>query len=244
MSPGRMIDEAMAYFQTGPKEFASLLGEQVKSNPLPVLLTGVGVAWLIASGSASRSDGAEAPATLDIDDADHDAWKTHDRLTQFELDCSPMADEPHEDWQSRLSAARASALGLERNEGEEDTSFTTRMSEAAHSARSMGAAARDRIRTSLRGAKHAGRHMIDQRQAAASGLGQRGKDLHTTNPFVTGALSVALGALIGSLIPQSSTEETLLGDIADHGLDQVARAGTAASETVASALSSEPIVAS
>ena len=46
MSPGNLMDEALRYFDTGPKEFAGSLGNQVRENPMGALLTAAGVAWM------------------------------------------------------------------------------------------------------------------------------------------------------------------------------------------------------
>ena len=254
MSPGRMIDEAMSYFKTGPKEFASILGDQVKSNPMPILLTGVGLAWLMASGSGSKSDPAATQTSSGLMDNDHDDWATYDRITQFELDCSRMPDEPHDTWQTRLHARRASALGLTQSHDEDDTGFKARVHQAAEAARSKGAAARDRVRDSLQNAKQTGGRMMHDGKAAISDLGHKGKaqgqsaihaatQLHDANPMVTGAMAIALGAMLGTLIPQGEREEAALGDVADRGLDQMASAAQTAAEALTSKLAPEAATA-
>jgi gas vesicle protein len=55
LSPGQMVDEAMTWFKSGSgAEFGRNLGGNVRDNPLPIALIGVGVAWLMVS--ASRRD--------------------------------------------------------------------------------------------------------------------------------------------------------------------------------------------
>jgi ElaB/YqjD/DUF883 family membrane-anchored ribosome-binding protein len=46
-SPGQILDQVMDYIKGGPKEYAHNLSEQVKGNPLPVALIGIGIAWLM-----------------------------------------------------------------------------------------------------------------------------------------------------------------------------------------------------
>lgn len=242
MSPGRMIDEAMAYFNTGPKEFATLLGSQAKSNPLPLLLTGVGLTWLIASERASNG-GTDSPpkeSTTDLADEDYDAWTVSDRVAQFELDCSRMPDEPHDEWQTRLHAARASALELRPDEGEDDHGFRARVSSAAEAARTRGKAAGERIRAGLKGAKHTAGQIGQGAKAKGQSAIQAAAELHDANPLVTAALGVALGALLGSLIPQSAGEEEALGTVADKSLDQAASAARTVAEAVTSKLAPDP----
>jgi len=61
MSPGQLLDEALSYTKHGGAHFATNLGQQVAANPLPAALTGIGIAWLIAS-NASGSRPASAVA--------------------------------------------------------------------------------------------------------------------------------------------------------------------------------------
>lgn len=60
LSPGQLVDELLAYTKGGGGEFLTSLQKNVTSNPLPVALLGVSLAWLIAkpgdSAAASRSD--------------------------------------------------------------------------------------------------------------------------------------------------------------------------------------------
>lgn len=48
LSPGELLDQAMGMVSEHGGEFASNLGQQVKNNPLALLMTGIGVTWLAA----------------------------------------------------------------------------------------------------------------------------------------------------------------------------------------------------
>src|SRR5688500_14545107 len=51
MSPGQLVDQAFDYMKTsGGNEFASNLGRSVRDNPLPLLLVGAGIGWLMMGG--------------------------------------------------------------------------------------------------------------------------------------------------------------------------------------------------
>lgn len=61
--PGELVDQAFDFArQTGGKEFAVNLGRQVRDNPLPVLLMGAGLGWLM---TASRNGHAGAGPDVD-----------------------------------------------------------------------------------------------------------------------------------------------------------------------------------
>lgn len=48
LSPGELIDTALGYVKGGGGEFFNNLGNTVKANPVPTLLTSVGLIWLMA----------------------------------------------------------------------------------------------------------------------------------------------------------------------------------------------------
>ena len=52
---GQLVDEASRMFGSGEgSDFFSHLGRQVRENPIPVLLVGIGLVWLMASSSRPR----------------------------------------------------------------------------------------------------------------------------------------------------------------------------------------------
>ncbi|WP_421683925.1 DUF3618 domain-containing protein [Stutzerimonas urumqiensis] len=48
LSPGQMIDTALGYAKGNGGEFVTNLGNTLKANPVPTLLTGIGLVWLMA----------------------------------------------------------------------------------------------------------------------------------------------------------------------------------------------------
>lgn len=254
MSPGRMLDEAMAYFNTGPRAFAADLTSQIRENPMPALLTGVGIAWMILSdrktpaadgGSAAaaptaRPDMYNDPGLLA---EDYEVWDAHDRLQAAEWACVRLVDETDEAYALRLDETRASALGLNRVESEPHESFRTKVSTAADAVRRKGASARDRFRRLAGSAKHgaqAGREGVVS--AVKSGLHGAGsaassaRQWHEANPVATGAIGIAIGALAGAALPLSRKEEQVLGGIADKGLAAGADVSRKAADGLSDAL--------
>lgn len=55
LSPGQMIDTALGYAKGGGGEFLHNLSDTLKANPVPTLLTSVGLVWLMA-GQNRRPD--------------------------------------------------------------------------------------------------------------------------------------------------------------------------------------------
>jgi Protein of unknown function (DUF3618) len=54
MTPGQVIDQLLDYAREGPAaEFRRKLANEVRENPLPLVLIGIGIAWLIVASSRS-----------------------------------------------------------------------------------------------------------------------------------------------------------------------------------------------
>lgn len=256
MSPGRLLDEAMAYFDTGPKAFASDLTTQVRNNPMPALLTGVGIAWLMMSDrkapdqgqGASRSASAGDQLDYLMSPADYEAWQEYDRLQQAEWACVRLDDETAEAHARRLNQARAAAIGLDHDPHEDHESFSTRVRHATDSVKQKGAASREKLKQAAASAKHAASsakhgvgsaasHSVDGIRSAAASTRDgakaaisSGQQLHENNPVATAAIGVAIGALLGAAIPLSRQEERALGDVADKGLAMGVEASRKASD--------------
>jgi ElaB/YqjD/DUF883 family membrane-anchored ribosome-binding protein len=66
LTPGQLVDQGIDYLRhSGGNEFVSNLGTQAKNNPLPLALTGIGLAWLMASGKNPPSQHAQTgPSTM------------------------------------------------------------------------------------------------------------------------------------------------------------------------------------
>ena len=68
LSPGELLDQALGMAREHGGEFGRNLGSQMKNNPLPMLLTSVGITWMMmSSGKSGASHGYD---TLDYDTFD------------------------------------------------------------------------------------------------------------------------------------------------------------------------------
>lgn len=57
LSPGELMDQALGMAREHGGEFGRNLGAQVKNNPLPMLLTSVGISWMMmSSGNKGATD--------------------------------------------------------------------------------------------------------------------------------------------------------------------------------------------
>ena len=55
MSPAQLLNQATGYLRNGSgRDFLGNLRDEVVRNPLPIVLVGVGIAWITIAGAAGR----------------------------------------------------------------------------------------------------------------------------------------------------------------------------------------------
>jgi ElaB/YqjD/DUF883 family membrane-anchored ribosome-binding protein len=83
-SPGQLLDRSMGYLREHGAELTRNVGDTVRHNPVPALMTAAGVVWLISSTLRSRKADGDT-RTTDEEQADNTSGrrrgKLHDRVT-------------------------------------------------------------------------------------------------------------------------------------------------------------------
>lgn len=158
LSPGQIMDEALGQMG-GAKTLTKNLSAQVRDNPLPVLVTAAGLAWLASATRSGKGAGGgtslemhagPAPETsgaghASLDPDDYDADFAARRVEIAEAGCVRLEREGDDDYENRLARTRADALELDRAEGETDLGFRQRVSDTAQKTREKASSARKRI---------------------------------------------------------------------------------------------------
>ena len=186
LTPGEIFEQVLGR-AGGGREFAGNLGDTVKANPVPTLLTVAGLAWLYAGKDRQ-------PADTQASDRD---------------------DKPH---------------------------FGERVDDMRHDVSGTLGAAKSHAADSVHGASQAIRH---QAQRAGDGY----QHLLNDNPMALGAIGIAVGALLGALLPATRREDEWMGrrserikedtmEMARSGYDKVVEAGREATDPHARSSSS------
>ncbi len=174
LSPGEMFERVLGYGKGSGREFASNLGDTVKANPMPTLLTAAGLMWLYASkDNTASTQGA--------------GWQGGNYGGAYWDKNDDGSAEDHPGIRQRAKDARK---GFSEKAGD----AKARASDAAHGAMDT---ARDRARQ------------------ANEGFHQMLED----NPMAVGAMGIAVGALLGAMLPSTRKEDELLGETSDHLTD-------------------------
>lgn len=59
LSPGQLVDQALSYAKRNGGDFSDNLVKSVANNPIPTILTGIGVAWMALNQTSSHSGDCE-----------------------------------------------------------------------------------------------------------------------------------------------------------------------------------------
>lgn len=62
-SAGELLDRGLHYLTGGPRDYTVNLGRTVRDNPVPATLVGIGLAWLMFSGSGRHAESAGVAVT-------------------------------------------------------------------------------------------------------------------------------------------------------------------------------------
>lgn len=236
-TPGQVIDDLTKYFRGKEgAEFGRSLVDSVRANPLPAALTGIGLAWLMASnprgGTASQI--AAAPSASGGTHA-----VTMARLRVAEQSVVRQPNEAEDVFTSRLDDARAQAIGMKRDATDTAASFGQRIRDAltagqqavletAHDVGDRAGDAAGSVTTAARSVMQAvgstAQDALGSMSRSGQTAGQTGSRLVASmaeSPVLLGALGLAAGALLGALLPQSDQEEEALGDIAGQARNTV-----------------------
>ena len=233
LSPGEMVDRAMDMVKRHGGEFGDNLLTQVRNNPIPTIIAGVGVAWLMAASKRRPP---------------HGNWQGRYGDGRYEGDEDIDATES---WASAATSAHhattAGADAMQKTARAATDSVRDAAESVADSVRGTAASTAKSAKAAAYRAAEASRKTAD-RVADVSRTSVRGITdgyayLCREQPFVLGAIAVATGAALGALFRSTSAEDSLFGETSDSAKARLkseadARAGelrdaaTAALETV------------
>jgi hypothetical protein len=106
-SPGQLLDRSLGYLRDHGGDLTHTIGDTVKRNPVPLLLTAAGVAWLVASTIRSRRDPYD-DLDLDLDDEGMDDYE----MAEDDLESGTLRSKVKDRVRAtreRLRASRAAA---------------------------------------------------------------------------------------------------------------------------------------
>ena len=215
LSPGEMFDRALQMGKGNGGEFAANLGQTIKAHPVPALLAATGLIWLYSS-SRNETGTTSRPLHVSRSSSDMSVYRTsaHGSRTTVSTDTSSGTSATSGGIGDKASSAMHTAgekLGsLKSGAGEKLHSAKSNVGETAHNAM-------DGVKYKAHQASDGFSRMLD------------------SNPLAVGALGIAVGALLGALVPRTQKEDELLGEYSDKLTNQAKDLARQGYDTVASA---------
>lgn len=192
LAPGQIVEELVDRVSefargSGGASFARNLGGAVRDNPLPVLLIGAGLGWLMLGQGASGQSGASqraAPRVYPYGQEHPVAASDAAGETGGSLgDVATRLGSYVGDAASRVAEAGSSLISGAKEGGESVTEGAAAVGQGAAAA---------------------------TREAWSSA-----SDLLETQPLLAGLLGVAVGAALGAALPRTQAENQWLGEAAE-----------------------------
>jgi len=210
MTPGRIVDETFDFARDGRAgQFVRNLGRQAGDNPLPVVLIGAGLAWLMMGRGMRESSGAlagrsrsmvstaGAEAAGAVSDASH-------RAAQAGGQAKEMASDMTSGIASNVDTARRTVRDWGDRAGAAASDLAERTSAAKFSAGQAASSVADKAADFY---NRTGQSTRD----AAGGLASFVKE----QPIVLAGIGVVIGALLGAAFPATAMEDRMMGDTSD-----------------------------
>jgi ElaB/YqjD/DUF883 family membrane-anchored ribosome-binding protein len=207
LSFDRLVELTIGRIRERGGEFAGNLTDTATQNPMPVLLTSIGLGWMMLM-SRRGGNGASQPGRMRAR-----AGAAADRM-------SGAADRFGE----RVSGAAESVSERMHGASERMHEAGSRLHEAVDSTRQTLGATAETLR------ENASRMAAATREQA-SHAGQSIDRLLHEQPLLLGALGLAAGAIIGALLPATEAEGQLLGETRDKAIENVRRSSRTLYET-------------
>ena len=230
-SPGQLMDQFVDYVKDGDgAEFTRNLGRSVRDNPMPIMLIGAGIAWMMASSgrsSSDRDDGdyrayrGSSAGLLDAGGYPLETYGTSETDDDGES-LKDKAGQVADNLKGRAQAVRGKIDDAMQRAGETAEQYRDRMRDRAE-------AARGQVDDRLQRAGETAQQYRDRMKRQAEVYGRRAKqgffDTLEEQPLVLGAIGMAIGAALGAALPSTEREDELMGERRDQLKDQAVQTG-------------------
>jgi len=229
MTPGQVVDELIDYARSsGGGRFARNLAQQIVERPLPVVLVGTGLAWLMLSnGRALRTSAAGAELE---DTASRVASGAREAADRVASGAREAADSASATASSLFGRAKSVVSGTKSAVSDAAGTARDAASRSGEAAGSLIERVRSRASSTYEDASQATRRAAAAVGDSTASLGrsvgsgsQQFMDFCREQPLVLAGLGVAVGAAIGAALPVSEAEDRLMGEASDDVKERMRR---------------------
>ena len=245
LAPGDLMEEAWKYVRGSGADVGKGLIETVRENPVPTLLIGIGLSWLVVGGSVSRSR-SQGPYGYyqGYDGRDYDTDLGYEGGTPGtyagDSHRSGLADKARQTWQGAKEKISETAAKVKGRTSEMAERISDRGQDTGDSMHTQGQSKSAQLNEKYQQAAHRSQEVYQHSMDRAAELGHNAKARYSEqkrrarqtvqtviedHPLAVVAIGVGVGAFIGAMLPTSRQEQQLLGDTGAQLRDTVMSAG-------------------
>ena len=211
LSPRSLINDVLSWFESQGSQQTNTgslkrgyqnVIRRVKEQPMPALLIGAGITWMILGS--------------DNDDTVGDLRRT--------VESEPISDEPSE--KSEIAAAVKEKVGqVQETFSGATAAVTDKMADVGSGVQEGVRLARSTISDGLRKGQRASSDAAQHLQKGSRYTGDRFQEAVEEYPLAVAVGFLGVGLLTGLLLPRTPQEDKLIGAKSDRLIDQVKETG-------------------
>jgi ElaB/YqjD/DUF883 family membrane-anchored ribosome-binding protein len=185
--------------------------DTARRNPLALGMIAIGGLWLVSDADARPSAlkiSTGRGKSTETDQSSYEGWHPdHRSYVEHMSRCERQPDEDDMAYRRRRDHSRASYFMLEQGHDEDESAFRQRLDEATEKMR------RSRERMGERAQAFAGQTRDRSRQMIGDARG-----FYSDNPLLGGIAAAFVGAVLGTALPATRTEEEYVGSLGEQAI--------------------------
>lgn len=182
-----------------------------RRNPLALGMIAIGGLWLVSDADARPSAlkmGMGGSNGEDGSHNSHDGWHPeHRNYVEHMSRCERQPGEDDQTYRRRRDHSRASYFMLEQGHDEDEGAFRKRLDDATERMRKQRERASESAREIARNTRERTRQTMDS-----------AKEFYFDSPLISGLAAAFVGAVAGSALPSTRTEENYVGGLGEQAL--------------------------
>lgn len=224
ISPGQIVDQAVDYARdTTGGDFVRNLSRQVADNPVPIALMGAGLVWLMMAPRRPRDGAIERTGDGSVDTtepassnagADRTVTMTS-KNSNFEQKARQTTDAAAEGGRNASQKAGSAASSAYEKSADAAGRAFDKTSEFAGAAYDRASDMIGRARETGSDAYGRARDAASQSMSSARGATRGVSNFVREEPLVAAGIGIALGAIIGAMLPSTDLENRTMGERSD-----------------------------
>jgi hypothetical protein len=218
LTPRNLINSLLDQAESHNIDARTLL-DGARRNPIALAMIAGGAIWLVSDADAKLPSNmpslgnGKSPEPAEAGDTHHRDYVAHMERVEWRDGEDPLA------YQRRRDIARANFLMCERGHDEDEPSFRERLDDLTDKFRQKRQAWSDQGSRATASAGGAARSAAASAGDTARSAATRAQDLFIGNPLIGGLAAAAVGAILGTVIPITETEEQKLSGLGEKARD-------------------------